>query len=401
MSRPDAIVVGGGIIGLATAYKLLLAGHRAVTVLEKERAVGLHQSGRNSGVLHAGLSYRPGSAKARLARAGIDQMVAFCAEHAIAYERCGKLVVAAEPAEVPRLEALLERGRRNGLTGLAWLGPEQIVEIEPHARGVAAVHVPEEGIVDFGRVCEVLAERIAANGGRVTTGAEVRRLVRMGDGWTAETTAGDVTAAILVTCAGLHADRVARMAGVRPSIRLVPFRGEYYGIRPERRFLVRHLIYPVPDPALPFLGVHFTRRIGGEVDAGPTAVLATAREGYSGSTVHFRDLAEALTFAGLWRFMARYPEACWSEIRRSFSRAAFCRALQRLVPEIQVADLEPRHAGVRAQAMFPDGELADDFVFARGPAALHVLNCPSPGATASLAIADEIVRRAAELVTRP
>lgn len=390
------VIVGGGIIGLAAAYKLLLANPgSAVTVLEKERGVCRHQSGNNSGVLHAGLYYRPGSYKARLAVDGIRQMTAFCAEHSIPHEICGKLVVAASDEELPRLRMLLERGRQNGLAGLEWLEPPRIREIEPRAAGLAAVRVPEEGIADYRRVCTVLVSEIERLGGRVVTCARVLSLRRTDGGWVAGTEAGDFVAGYLVNCAGLHADRVARMAGEQPDIRIVPFRGEYYRLKPEREHLVRNLIYPVPDPAFPFLGVHFTRMIRGGIEAGPNAVLAFAREGYTHRDIDVRDLADALSFVGLRRFIARHVVACWSELRRSYSRELFARALRKLVPEVRTEDLEPGGAGVRAQAILPDGTLVQDFHFVERPDALHLLNAPSPGATASLAIGDEIVLRAA------
>lgn len=390
------VIVGGGIIGLATAYKLALASPgSSVTVLEKEPGVCRHQSGNNSGVLHAGLYYAPGSYKARLAVEGIRQMTAFCEAHGVPHEICGKLVVATSQDELPRLRGLLERGRRNGLAGLEWLDAPRIRELEPHAAGLAAVRVPEEGIVDYPRVCEALVGEIERLGGRVVTGARVRSLRRGAAGWVAESEAGDFEAALLVNCAGLFADRVARMAGERPALRIVPFRGEYYRLRPGRESLVRNLIYPVPDPAFPFLGVHFTRMIRGGIEAGPNAVLAFAREGYTNRDFSARDLADALSFVGLRRFIARHAGTCWSELRRSFSRPLFAKALQRLVPEVRTDDLLPGGAGVRAQALLPDGTLVQDFHFLERPGALHLLNAPSPGATASLAIGDEIVRRTA------
>ena len=391
------VIVGGGIVGLATAHQLLRARPELqVSVVEKEHDVAQHQSGHNSGVLHAGLYYRPGSAKARLAVAGIRQMRAFCAEHGVAHELCGKLVVAVSQDEVPRLRELHERGTANGLAGLQWLEGAAIREVEPHAAGVAAVRVPEEGIVDYPAVCRALARQIVAHGGTVRLGTEVRALERIGASapqWRVRTSAGTFETDLLINCAGLHSDRVARLAGERPDVRIVPFRGEYYALRPERTQLVRHLIYPVPDPAFPFLGVHFTRLIHGGVECGPNAVLALAREGYRKRDVQPRDLAEAIGFPGLWRFLARYPAMSWMELRRSFSRALFAQALQRLVPAVQADDLLPGGAGVRAQAMLPSGELVQDFVFLERPGALHVLNAPSPGATAALAIGDEIVAR--------
>lgn len=397
MSARRVVVVGGGLVGLGAAYKMLRARPGlAVTVLEKEPAVARHQSGNNSGVLHAGLYYKPGSTKARLAVDGIRQMTAFCSAYGVPHEICGKLVVAVDEGELPRLRDLLERGRANGLAGLEWLGPERMREIEPHVGGVAAVRVPEEGIVDYPAVAAALAREIEAAGGRVVTGARVRALRRAGAadhaGWVAETTAGEMEADVLVNCAGLHCDRVAELAGERPALRIVPFRGEYFTLRPERAHLVRNLVYPVPDPAFPFLGVHFTRMIRGGVECGPNAVLALAREGYRKADVSPRDVADALTFPGLWRFLRRYPATSWGEVRRSFSKELFARSLRRLVPEVRAADLAPGGAGVRAQAMLPNGDLVQDFYLLSRPSALHVLNAPSPGATASLAIGDEIVR---------
>jgi len=385
------VVVGGGIVGLATAWRLTARfPDTHVTVLEKESAVGQHQSSHNSGVLHAGLYYKPGSRKARLAVRGIRQMVEFCQSHSIAHDVCGKVVVAVTPDEVPRLQALLERGTANGLEGLRWLTPEQLREIEPHAAGVAAVHVPQEGIADYPAVCRALSEEIQARGGEVITGAEVSAIAREGALWRVHSSAGGYQAERIVTCAGLQADRVAALTGQARAVRIVPFRGEYYGIRPERQYLVRNLIYPVPDPNFPFLGVHYTRMIHGGIEAGPNAVLAFSREGYRKSDLRVSDLADALAFAGLWKFLAKYSSMCWMELRRSFSKELFCATLQRLVPEIQPSDLVAGGAGVRAQAMTADGAFVEDFHFVEGPGELHVVNAPSPGATASLAIGEEI-----------
>jgi (S)-2-hydroxyglutarate dehydrogenase len=385
------VVVGGGIVGLATAYRLLerLPG-ASLTVLEKEAAVARHQSSHNSGVLHCGLYYKTGSRRARLAVKGIRQMIEFCQTHSIPHEVCGKVVVAASADEVPRLQALYQRGQDNGLRGLRLLSPEQLREIEPHAAGLAAIHVPEEGIADYPRVCEVLVREIRARGGEVVTSAEVSAIHPDSGGWRVVHGAGDTLCDWIVTCAGLQSDRVAALTGRPRSVRIVPFRGEYCLIRPERQFLARNLIYPVPDPQFPFLGVHFTRMIGGGVEAGPNAVLAMAREGYTKTDVSIADLADSLGFPGLWRFLRRYPRAAWAELRRSFSREIFCQSLQRLVPEIRLDDLLPGGAGVRAQAMSPDGSLLDDFSFVEGPREIHVINAPSPGATASLAIGEEI-----------
>jgi (S)-2-hydroxyglutarate dehydrogenase len=385
-------IVGGGIVGLATAYRLLQRIPEArVTVLEKEPAVALHQSSHNSGVLHCGLYYKPGSRRARLAVCGIRQMVEFCQSHSVPHEICGKVVVAASPDEVPRLQSLFERGRQNGLEGLRMLTPPELREIEPHAGGVAAMHVPQEGIADYPRVCEALVAEIQARGGHLHCNARVTAIRRDGATWRIEHSSGDCPCDWVITCAGLHSDRLAAMTGkANGSIRIVPFRGEYFGIRPERQSLVRNLIYPVPDPRFPFLGVHFTRHVGGGVECGPNAVLAWSREGYTKTDVNVRDLADALSFPGLWRFLKKYPDASWSELRRSFDKALFCRSLQRLVPEIRIQDLAPGGAGVRAQAMSEDGSLVDDFHFVEAERAIHVVNAPSPGATASLAIGEEI-----------
>lgn len=395
MGAQRIIITGGGIVGLATAFKL---GRKRpgslITVLEKEEAVCRHQSGHNSGVLHAGLYYKPGSTKARLAVTGIQEMVAFCREHQIPHEICGKLVVAVDESELPRLQALHERGRQNGLQDLRLLNREEMREIEPHVGGVAALRVPQEGIVDYPKVCEVLQNRIANQGGGVVTQARVTRLQFQAGVWRAQSTAGDFEADLLINCAGLHCDRIAELAGETRAVRIIPFRGEYYQIRRERQHLVRNLIYPVPDPQFPFLGVHFTRLIHGGIEAGPNAVLAFAREGYRKSDLHPGDLFDALTFPGLWRFLGRHQRMSWEELKRSFSKRLFCESLQRLVPEIRREDLEPGGAGVRAQAMSPDGALVQDFCFQQSRQALHVLNAPSPAATASLAIGEEIARLA-------
>ena len=385
------IVIGGGIVRLATAYRL---GERMpgaeITLLEKESEVGRHQTGHNSGVLHCGLYYKPGSVKARLAVQGIRQMVAFCRENSVPHEICGKLVVAVDDTEVERLRALQERGAANGLEGLRWLGREEMREIEPHVGGVAALRVPQEGIVDYARVCAALVAHLRERGARVVTSARVTALRPSGKGWVAETPAGDFPADYLINCAGLFCDRVAELAGERRDMRFLPFRGEYYKIRAGRQSLVRNLIYPVPDPSFPFLGVHFTRLIHGGIEAGPNAVLATAREGYRKSDFNASDLADVLTYGGFWRFLRRYPSMCWYELRRSFSRALFCRSLQKLVPEIQPDDLTTGGSGVRAQAIAPEVDLVQDFRFIERANALHVLNAPSPAATASLAIGAEI-----------
>ncbi|MGA2119258.1 MAG: L-2-hydroxyglutarate oxidase [Bryobacteraceae bacterium] len=393
----SVLIVGGGIVGLATAYRLNERFPDAViTLLEKESEVGQHQTGHNSGVLHSGLYYKPGSVKARLAVTGIRQMVAFCQENHVAHEICGKLVVAADESEVPRLRDLETRGAANGLDGLRWLAPEEMHEIEPHVGGVAALRVPQEGIVDYRQVCAALVERLAAGGVHIQTGARVERLRYQGGKWVAQTPAGDFQAGFLINCAGLYSDRVAALAGERRQVRIVPFRGEYFKLRPQRQYLVRNLIYPVPDPRFPFLGVHFTRLIHGGIEAGPNAVLATSREGYRKTDFRPGDLFDALSYGGFWRFLRRYPSMSWYELRRSFSRRIFCQSLRRLVPEIEAGDLATGGSGVRAQALSPAGDIIQDFQLIARPKALHVLNAPSPAATASLAIGADIVAMVAE-----
>jgi L-2-hydroxyglutarate oxidase len=390
----DIIVAGGGIVGLASAYRLLEAKPKLkLLLLEKESRLAAHQTGNNSGVLHAGLYYKPGSVKAQCAVQGLQQMLAFCRTHGIAHEQCGKIVVATSEEELPRLETLWERGTANGLTGLRKLSAQQIKEVEPHATGLAAIHVPQEGIVDYLAVCEKMGELIRQAGGEIRLNTKLQKAIQNSEGWTVETSAGDFQAKFVVTCGGLHADRMVRAAGQKPIAKIVPFRGEYYQIKKERQFLVRNLIYPVPDPKFPFLGVHFTRLIGGGIEAGPNAVLAFAREGYKWTTINPRDLAESLFFPGLWKFLAKYPSMCSYEIRRSFSRAEFTRSLQKLVPEIRESDIETGGAGVRAQAMLPEGKLIEDFHFEEGRGILHVINAPSPAATASLAIGQKILEK--------
>lgn len=401
MASSRIVIVGGGLLGLGAAYRCQQQFPGSdVTVVEKEDGVCRHQSGHNSGVLHSGLYYKPGSLKARMAVEGIRQMIAFCQEHGVAHEVCGKLVVATTEEEIPRLRELEDRGRRNGLTGIRWMEREEFREIEPHAGGMAALHVPEEGIADYPAVAAALVGEIESTGGRVVLGARVHRCRQTAGGWLVETTNGDFEASLLINCAGLHSDRVTELTGNVREVRIVPFRGEYYKIKPERQSLVRNLIYPVPDPNFPFLGVHYTRLIHGGIECGPNAVLAFAREGYRKSDFKAGDLWDALTYPGLWRFLARYPRMCFEELRRSFSKQLFCESLQRLVPEIRVEDLEEGGAGVRAQAMSPNGELVQDFHFVTGLRALHVVNAPSPGATSSLAIGLEITKMAESMMAQ-
>lgn len=384
-------IVGGGIVGLATAHQIVTRYPEVkVCVLEKEAGPAHHQTGNNSGVLHCGLYYKPGSLKARMAVQGIRRMVNFCEQHSVPYELCGKIVVATDEQEIPRLHKLLERGIANGLQGLQLLNAEQIRDYEPHAAGLAGIRVPQEGIVDFKAASEAMVREICAHDGEVRFSSKVIKLQNK-NGWKIQTESGDYDADFLINCAGLHCDRVGKMAGAKDPTQIVPFRGEYFKLKLERQCLVRNLIYPVPDAKFPFLGVHFTRLIHGGIEAGPNAVLALAREGYRPTDVSIRDLIETLTYRGFWRFLLRYPAMCWDEFRRSSSKALFCRSLQRLVPELTMADLMQGGAGVRAQALSPSGELVQDFHFVRQAHALHVLNAPSPAATACFSIADEII----------
>ena len=381
----DVAVIGGGIVGMATA--MALAGERrSVVVLEAESRLAAHQSGNNSGVIHAGLYYKPGSLKARNCVAGREAMYRFCAEHDIRAERCGKLVVATEERELPRLDELEHRGRANGLEGIQRLGPEAIREREPYAAGVAGLWVPQTGIVDYGAVTRAMADVVRRSGGEIQTGARVHGCRPLPDGILLESAHGETMCRVLVNCAGLQSDRVARRCGVDPRVSIVPFRGEYYALVPARRALVRNLIYPVPDPAFPFLGVHFTRTPAGTVEAGPNAVLALEREGYRAADVSLRDLADMARFPGFWRMCAQNWRTGLAEMYRSASASAFVQALRKLVPAVERADVRYLRAGVRAQAVAADGALLDDFHVVESPRAVHVLNAPSPAATASITI---------------
>ena len=380
--------MGAGLVGLATARALLMRGARGVCVIEAENRVAAHQSGHNSGVIHSGLYYAPGSLKARMCRAGRTALLAFCRERGVRHELCGKLVVAVDEKEQARLDELERRGRANGLTGLARLGPEQIAEREPHVRARDALLVPETGVVDFAEVTRALAADVAERGGELWLDCAAGAIRAEAGGVRVETPRGTIAARRLVNCGGLTADRVARRAGLRPSVRIVPFRGEYLRLVSGRSGLVRHLVYPVPDPALPFLGMHFTRTIAGTVEVGPNAVLALARHGYRRGDVVWRDVAEMLAFRGTWRLFQRHFASGLAELRRSRSPALVARELQRMVPELEPADLEPAGAGVRAQAVDANGRLVDDFAIVADGAVLHVLNAPSPAATAALAIGE-------------
>jgi L-2-hydroxyglutarate oxidase LhgO len=393
----DLAIVGGGIVGLGTALALTETYPRLrVAVLDKEARLAGHQTGHNSGVIHSGIYYKPGSLKARLCVDGARRMKQFCDTHGIKWESCGKVIVATDEKELPRLSTIYERGQANGLAGLKMLSAEEVREHEPNCRAVRAIHVPETGIVDYVQVVAKMAELLAQRGARVVTSAGVTGIRRQGSGLVLETAQGALEARHLINCAGLHSDRVAALMGVTPEVRIIPFRGEYYMLRPERRSIVRGLIYPVPDPEFPFLGVHFTRTIHGDVEAGPNAVLAFAREGYTLGTVRPAELLGTLGYAGFWHMARKYWRVGAFEIYRSASKAAFVRSLQKLVPDIAAGDLDRGGAGVRAQAVAPDGSLVDDFKISVTAGAVHVVNAPSPGATASLAIGRHVAGLAAE-----
>jgi L-2-hydroxyglutarate oxidase len=396
MSQVDAVIVGGGIVGLASALALLDRKPRAtVVVLEKEPGVAAHQTGRNSGVIHSGLYYKPGSLKAATCLRGRPLLERFCDQHDVPFERCGKVVVATSEDELPRLDELERRGRANGLTGVRRLGPEGLREHEPHAVGLAALLVPETGIVDYTRVAGAYVRELETRGARVLTSAKVTGVDPRASSVVVQSTGGDFEGRVLVGCAGLGSDRLARLSGLAVDVAIIPFRGEYWMLAPERAGLVKNLVYPVPDPAFPFLGVHFTRRMGGGVEAGPNAVLALKREGYTRSSFAARDVWAMASWPGFWSMARKHWRAGMHEQLRSLSREAFARACAALVPEVGAADLTPGGAGVRAQAVGRDGALVDDFAFAEGPRMVHVLNAPSPAATASLAIGEHVADRAA------
>jgi L-2-hydroxyglutarate oxidase len=395
----DIAVIGGGIVGLATANALLDARPGVnMVLLEAEDHFAAHQTGHNSGVIHSGLYYKPGSMKARFCVEGREAMYRFCAENGIPHERCGKIVVATHESEFPRLEELYRRGQANNLKDIRRLTAEQIREYEPHASGLRGLHVPETGIVDYKAVASRLARFARDRGCAMYVASRVTAVRNLTSSLVLETVAGEFRCKALVNCGGLQSDRVARLCGVDPGVRIVPFRGEYYELIAEREFLVRNLIYPVPDPAFPFLGVHFTRMIGGGVEAGPNAVLAFKREGYRKTDIRIGDLADTLGYAGFWKMASRNWKTGIGEMWRSFSRNAFVKALQRLLPELRVEDVTTGGSGVRAQAMDPSGNLLDDFHVVRAKRMIHVLNAPSPAATSSLRIGKAIAEMASELL---
>lgn len=396
MQRVDVAIVGGGIVGLATAYRL---GERfpdlKIVVLEKEPRVAEHQTGHNSGVLHSGIYYKPGSLRAVNCRDGKFAMMEFCEREGIPVEICGKVIVATAESELPQMQTIFERGQANGIK-CEIIGKERLDELEPHTAGINAIHVPEAGILDYRQVSERLGDRIRERGGEIKLNALVTDCQVKSDEVIIKSLAGDVVANYVITCAGLQADRVTKLTGERPAAKIVPFRGEYFDLRPESQHLCRNLIYPVPDPSFPFLGVHFTRMIHGGVECGPNAVLAFAREGYRKSDINLRDLAEALTYGGFLKMASKHWRTGAGEMWRSISKQAFVQALQRLVPEIKAEDLSPAPAGVRAMALGPDGQLLDDFVVQQSKRVVNVGNAPSPAATASLNIGKLIVERLAE-----
>ena len=391
----DVVIVGGGIVGTATAMSLACQG-RSVALLEATDKLAAHQSGHNSGVIHAGLYYRPGSLKARLCADGRAELYRFCETEGIPHRRCGKLVVASRDRDLPALDELERRGGANGLVGLRRLTAGQLGDYEPEVTGVAGLWVPQTGVVDYALVTAAYARRAAQSGAEIVLNARVTGISAGDASVRSETTAGEFTSRFIVNCAGLQADRVARLAGVEPGVRIVPFRGEYYDLRPARTNLVRGLIYPVPDPALPFLGVHLSRTVHDHVHAGPNAVFALSREGYSHRNVSAVDVADALRFGGFWKMARRHWRSGVGELRRSFSRRLFLRSIQELVPAIRDEDIVRGGSGVRAQAIDATGKLLDDFHLIRSPRALHVLNAPSPAATASIAIGRSIANEVVE-----
>ena len=392
------VIVGGGIVGLSTAMQLKSGRfpNWRVAVVEKESELAAHQTGHNSGVIHSGIYYRPDSQKARFCVEGLQALVRFCEENEIEYQQCGKVIVATGEGELGRLQTLYQRGTANGVQDLEIIGPERLKEIEPHAAGVQALWVPHTGIIDYRKVAWAYAARFQQSGGDIFTNAPVRKITRYPDALVLETAKGDLKTKHIINCAGLYADRIAGMMGERLDIRIIPFRGEYFTLRPESHHLVSGLIYPVPDPRFPFLGVHYTRTIHGQVEAGPNAVLALSREGYRKSDLNLGESWGTFTFPGFWRMSAKQWKIGVSELRRSFSKKRFVHDLRRLLPEIQDADLAPGGSGVRAQAVARNGALLDDFSIIRGREAIHVLNAPSPGATSSLAIGAHIVDLAGE-----
>ncbi|MBM7634583.1 L-2-hydroxyglutarate oxidase [Geomicrobium sediminis] len=389
----DYTIIGGGIVGLSVAYNLLNNNpNLKVQVIEKEKEVASHQTGHNSGVIHSGIYYKPGSYKAKFAKAGSESMRAFCQEHDVDVDICGKVIVATDESELTNLENLYERGRTNGLD-VELLDEKQLKEIEPHVNGIKAIRVPTAGIVSYKHVSEKLAELLRVSGGAIHLSEEVTSIVECNQSVTVRTNNKTYHSHYLINCAGLQSDRIAKMAGYHLDMKIVPFRGEYYKLKPEKRYLVNNLIYPVPNPEFPFLGVHFTRMIDGEVDAGPNAVLSFKREGYNKTDFNAKDLSEVLTYGGFWRIARKYMKTGIGEMVRSYNKDEFVKSLQRLIPEVQKEDLVKAPSGVRAQALTVEGKMVDDFHLVNGKRSLHVCNAPSPAATASLEIGKEIAKQ--------
>lgn len=390
----DVIVIGGGIVGLATAWQIKKQSPDLnLTILEKESGPAMHQTGNNSGVIHSGLYYKPGSLKAINCIKGYNQLLQFCDEEEVPYELCGKVVVATSEDEIPYLETLYSRGEQNGLTNLKWLTGEEIKDHEPYVNGVKGIYVPQTGIIDYKVVCQKLESILEESGVSIYYNTKVEKIVHQGAASQVITSAGDFQANLVVNCAGLYSDKVSKMTPLKPDLKIVPFRGEYYQLRENSKHLVKNLIYPVPDPNFPFLGVHFTRMMNGGIEAGPNAVLAFAREGYTKSDINIAELFETLTWPGFQKVAFKYWKTGMGEMYRSFSKAAFTKALQKLIPDIRESDLESGGAGVRAQACDRQGGLLDDFQILENDHFVNVCNAPSPAATSSLAIGDEIARR--------
>lgn len=393
-SRFDIVIIGGGILGLSTAMALSKRTRASIVVLEAEDRLAFHQTGNNSGVIHSGIYYKPGSLKAENCVRGREALYKFCEEHDILYERCGKIIVATRPEELPALETLEKRAGSNGLNGIKRLTAEQIREYEPAATGIAGLHVAETGIVDYVAVVNKYADIVRESGGEIRTNSRVTAFKKVGDEFVLSTPNGEVIAKSLINCGGLQSDRIARMCGVDPGLQIIPFRGEYYDLAKDKHGMIKNLLYPVPDPRFPFLGVHFTRRVTGGVEAGPNAVLAFKREGYKMSSISIRDVLTYGTYIGFWRMGMKYWKIAYGEFARSFSKKAFVEALRKLVPDLTYDDLTRGGAGVRAQALAPDGSMVDDFRIAEAPNMVHVLNAPSPAATASISIGESIAEMA-------
>ena len=395
MQNHSVVIIGAGIVGLATAYQLIQKNPALkITILEKEEGIARHQTGHNSGVIHSGVYYKPGSLKAQNCRRGYDLLLDFCQQNDVAYELCGKVIVATQNAELPQLDMIFERGQANGLKKIKKISGEELHEIEPHVAGIAAIKVPEAGIINYTKVSQKLADLLTRAGAEIKLNQQVTNIMAAGKTIYVDTYDQECTADLVINCAGLYSDKVAQMTNQNINVRIVPFRGEYFELKPEKHYLVNDLIYPVPDPNFPFLGVHFTRMIEGGIEAGPNAVLAFQREGYSKSDINLEELSETLRWPGFQKVAAKYWRTGLGEMYRSFSKSAFTKALQKLMPEIQESDLVPGGAGVRAQACDKEGGLLDDFMILESPGVINVCNAPSPAATSSLSIGLTIAEKA-------